>query len=151
MRFSVSVSVGALALGVALVLAQTTLAQQTTAPPPASRQQGVAPGAAGFPDTIVRIDVTKIAQGIRVTRIIGKDVENDAGEEIGEVNDLIINPTDKVTYAIIGVGGFLGMGERLIAVPFEALKTKPNDDDLIFAGATKERIRQLPEFRHSDR
>jgi sporulation protein YlmC with PRC-barrel domain len=109
------------------------------------------PGAAGFPDTIVRIDVTKIAQGIRVSRIIGKDVENDAGEEIGEINDLIINPTDKVTYAIIGVGGFLGMGERLIAVPFEALKTKPNDEDLIFAGATKERIRQLPEFRHSNR
>ena len=151
MRFSLSISVGALSLGMALMLAQTAPAQQTTTPPPAPRQQGVAPGAAGFPDTIVRIDVTKITQGIRVTRIIGKDVENDAGEEIGEINDLIINPTDKVTYAIIGVGGFLGMGERLIAVPFEALKTKPNDDDLIFAGATKERIRQLPEFRHSDR
>ena len=119
------------------------------APGAGSTTAGSASGT--FPDAIIRVDVIKVAQGYRASKLMGKDVENETGEDIGDINDLIINPADKITYAIIGVGGFLGIGERLVAVPFDALKPKQNSDNLILAGANKDRVRQLPEFKYRDR
>ncbi|RQW77241.1 MAG: PRC-barrel domain containing protein, partial [Geobacter sp.] len=49
--------------------------------------------------------------------IIGKAVTNEANEKIGKVEDIIVTPEDSVSKAIIGVGGFLGMGEHRVAVP----------------------------------
>ena len=129
----------------ALLSAGPALAQTGSSSPPA------AGAAAGTPVAIVQVDVTKVAQGVRLSRIIDEDVENEAGEEIGEVDDLIFVPAEGKLYAVIGVGGFLGMGERKVAVPYDALKPKPNDDDLILAGATKDQLKQMPEFKYRER
>ena len=55
-----------------------------------------------------------------------------------------MDKVDKVTYAIVAVGGFLGMGERLVAVPFGALKPQQNSYDLILAGANKDACGNCP-------
>ena len=52
----------------------------------------------------------------------GLKVYNDANENIGSINDLLMDKTGAVKIAVIGVGGFLGMGEHLVAVPYEKLK-----------------------------
>ena len=124
----------ALALGVAL--AAFTV--------PAARAQVL-------PETIVTVNVVGVAQGYRASKLIGEDVENSAGEKIGKVDDLLVGRNDRVLYAIISVGGFLGIGNRLVAVPFQALQPKPNDDDLILPNATKDELKRLPEFKYASR
>jgi PRC-barrel domain protein len=52
----------------------------------------------------------------------GIKVYNDANENIGSINDLLMDKSGNVKIAVIGVGGFLGLGEHLVAVPYEKLK-----------------------------
>jgi hypothetical protein len=58
----------------------------------------------------------------RASKMAGVKVYNDANENIGSINDLLMDKTGAVKIAVIGVGGFLGMGEHLVAVPYEKLK-----------------------------
>jgi sporulation protein YlmC with PRC-barrel domain len=58
----------------------------------------------------------------RASKMAGVKVYNDANENIGSINDLLMEKGGTVKIAVIGVGGFLGMGEHLVAVPYEKLK-----------------------------
>lgn len=58
----------------------------------------------------------------RASKMAGVKVYNDANENIGSVNDLLMDKSGNVKIAVIGVGGFLGMGEHLVAVPYDKLK-----------------------------
>ncbi|MET4800063.1 PRC-barrel domain-containing protein [Bradyrhizobium sp. LB11.1] len=58
----------------------------------------------------------------RASKMAGLKIYNDANENIGSINDLLMDKSGAVKIAVIGVGGFLGMGEHLVAVPFEKLK-----------------------------
>ncbi len=77
--------------------------------------------------------------------LLGEAVYNDAGEKIGTIEDLIITPDNRASYAIIGVGGFLGLGQREVAIPMNQL-TKPNHGKLVLTGATKDALKTMPEF-----
>ena len=77
-------------------------------------------------------------------QILGETVYNDADEKIGTIEDLIIAPDSRVSYAIVGVGGFLGLGRHDVAIPISQLK-KPNGK-LVLAGATKDTLKAMPEF-----
>src|SRR5450631_2166949 len=58
----------------------------------------------------------------RSSKLIGVDVYNDANEKIGAIEELIVDKSSKVENVILGVGGFLGMGEHYVAVPMDKLK-----------------------------
>ena len=58
----------------------------------------------------------------RASKLAGVNVYNDANEKIGDINDVILDKSGKAEKVILGVGGFLGMGEHYVAVPFEKLK-----------------------------
>ncbi|WP_426408740.1 PRC-barrel domain-containing protein [Bradyrhizobium ganzhouense] len=58
----------------------------------------------------------------RASKMAGLKIYNDANENIGSINDLLMDKSGAVKIAVIGVGGFLGMGEHLVAVPYEKLK-----------------------------
>ncbi len=58
----------------------------------------------------------------RGSKLIGLNVYNDANEKIGDINDIILDKTGKVENVILGVGGFLGMGEHYVAVAYDKLK-----------------------------
>ena len=68
--------------------------------------------------------------------ILDKAVYNSSGDKIGEVEDLIITPEKAVSYAIVGVGGFLGIAQHDVAIPVGQLKLE--GDKLMLPGATKE-------------
>ncbi len=72
--------------------------------------------------SLMRVDVKTLASGFRTTKILGGDVVNEANQKIGEVDDLIVTESERVPFAILSVGGFLGMGERLVAVPFDSIQ-----------------------------
>ena len=58
----------------------------------------------------------------RSSKLIGVDVYNDANEKIGAIEDLIVDKSSRVENVILGVGGFLGMGEHYVAVSMDKLK-----------------------------
>src|SRR4249920_2354102 len=58
----------------------------------------------------------------RASKLAGVNVYNEANEKIGDINDVILDKSGKVANVIIGVGGFLGMGEHDVAVAFDQLK-----------------------------
>jgi sporulation protein YlmC with PRC-barrel domain len=94
---------------------------------------------------VVEVDVKEVAEGFRASQLTGMDVANEAGETIGDIDDLIVSK-DKVTYAIIEVGGFLGIGGHLIAVPFNTLAISDDGEKTVLANASKEEVEAMPEF-----
>lgn len=106
-------------------------------------------GAQGTPQTVelVKVDVQKLAAGYRASKVIGSSVVNDANETIGKIDDLLISSDSKQPYAVLSVGGFLGMGTRLVVVPYETLKF--TDNKVVLPGGTKEGLKMLPEFKYA--
>ena len=80
-------------------------------------------------------------------KIMGKAVYNDKNEKIGTVDDLIITPDKSVSYAIIGAGGFLGMGKHDVAVPVGQFKE--DKGRIVLAGATKDALKAMPKFEYA--
>jgi sporulation protein YlmC with PRC-barrel domain len=76
------------------------------------------------------------------------DRSGDAAQSIGEINDLIVEGDSKVSAAIIGVGGFLGVGEKDVAVSFDALEITTDDggDRYVILQTTKEQLEAAPDF-----
>jgi hypothetical protein len=99
------------------------------------------------PQTIHRVDVTTLADGYRSSKLIGAGVTNDQQETIGKIDDLLVGRGDKVLYAVISVGGFLGVGSKLVAVPYDSLSI--GKSSLVLPGGTKEQLKALPEFKYA--
>lgn len=95
---------------------------------------------------VLKTDVVRVATGFRASKIIGESVVNDANETVGKVDDIIV-ADGKAPFLILSVGGFLGMGNKLVAVPHEALKV--HDKKLVLPGATKDTLKDLPEFKYA--
>ncbi len=106
--------------------------------------------AQGTPQTVellVKVDVQKLAAGYRASKTIGSAVVNDANETIGKIDDLLVSLDGKQPYAVLSIGGFLGMGTHLVVVPYDSLKFA--DNKVILPGGTKEGLRRLPEFKYA--
>ena len=112
--------------------------------------------AAGAADSVAQtagvsvstVELRDIAAGWSAKKqILGKGVYNDAGDKVGEINDLIVTPNKALSYAIVGVGGFLGVGEHEIAVPVG--KFKQEKDKIVLHGATKEALKAAPKFEYA--
>ena len=58
----------------------------------------------------------------RASKLVGVDVYNEANEKIGDINEIILDKSGKAANVILGVGGFLGMGEHYVAVAYDKLK-----------------------------
>jgi sporulation protein YlmC with PRC-barrel domain len=58
----------------------------------------------------------------RTSKVVGLNVYNEANESLGSINDLLTDKEGNIKAVVIGVGGFLGVGERLIAVPYDKIK-----------------------------
>ena len=93
-------------------------------------------------------ELVVLAKGWSATKqIIGKDVYNDKNEKVGVVNDLIIAPDKAVSYAIIGAGGFLGMGKHDVAIRVNSFKLA--EGKITLPGATKEALKAMPAFEYA--
>ncbi len=106
-------------------------------------------GAQGTPQTVelVKVDVQKLAAGYRASKVIGSSVVNDANETIGKIDDLLVSLDGKQPYAVLSIGGFLGLGTRLVVVPYDTLKFTGNK--VMLPGGTKEGLKTLPEFKYA--
>jgi hypothetical protein len=111
----------------------------------------LASGGAGaqVPQTVeyAKVDVQKLSAGYRASKVIGSNVVNDTNETIGEIDDLLVSPDGKEPYAVLSIGGFLGMGTHLVVVPYDTLKFA--DKKAVLPGGTKEGLKMLPEFKYA--
>lgn len=105
--------------------------------------------AQGAPQTVdlAKVDVETLAAGYRASKIIGSNVVNEANETIGEVDDVLVSSDGKKPFAVLSIGGFLGMGTRLVVVPYETLKF--GDKKVTLLGGTKDGLKMLPEFKYA--
>ena len=115
----------------------------------------------------------------RASKIVGLSVYNDNNESVGSINDLLTDRSGNIKAVVLGVGGFLGVGEHLVAVPFDKIKfanepvaytgtagtsssktttgststgsSKPNPwyPDHAVFNATKDELKAMPEFIYS--
>lgn len=121
---------------------------QNTAETPATtptEDTAQAPAAAGDEYLTAQSD-----QQISANTYIGQSVYNSADESIGKISDLIMEKSGGIDAAVIGVGGFLGIGEKWVAVPFEKISITqvPDSDDVkLTTTETAESLQAAPEFK----
>ncbi|WP_426437399.1 PRC-barrel domain-containing protein [Bradyrhizobium genosp. P] len=118
-------------LSLAVMLAFTTS--------PALPQAGV---------TLLQVDLSVVGQGYRMSKLLGSGVVNDKSEKIGTLDD-VISDKKQLNFAILQVGGFLGLGGRLVAVPYDSLVIDDKGQKVTLPGASKEALKNLTEFHYT--
>ena len=85
----------------------------------------------------------------RASKLIDTKVTNAAGETVGDINDVLIDKDGKVAAVVLGVGGFLGVGERHAAVTFRSLQLTrdANGNPLVRVDVTKDQLKSQPEWK----
>src|SRR5215212_8528432 len=111
------------ALIAAPALAQTTPPAGTSAPASGTNQPAVTTTApASGPMTTGNWMTQEQPGQWRASKLEGLDVYNQNDEKIGDISELIVDSSGKIQAVVLGVGGFLGMGERDVAIPFDQIK-----------------------------
>jgi sporulation protein YlmC with PRC-barrel domain len=95
--------------------------------------------------TATNIDGSK---AILASNFIGSTIYSSANENVGDINDLVFDADSKVNAVVIGVGGFLGMGEKDVAVPLEKITMTKDENGVnrFVISATREQLEAAPAF-----
>ena len=135
-----------------LGLGLTQIAGGQAAPGPAAPNEAASkaapPPVAGKATIGVTVAETQlVATGYRASRLLHQDVYNDKGEKVGKVDDLVISTDGKLSTAIVNVGGFLGVGKHLVAIPVrEFAHIAPK---AVLPKASKDELKALPKFEYT--
>ncbi|MFM9940770.1 MAG: PRC-barrel domain-containing protein [Hyphomicrobiaceae bacterium] len=98
--------------------------------------------------------VTEQPANERLARVfLGADVQNAAGERVGDINDFLFDATGRITTVVLGVGGFLGMGEKTVGIPFNACTYGVDKDGarIIAIELGKNALMQAPAFHATEK
>ncbi len=86
----------------------------------------------------------------RISKVIGMTVKNDAGKELGSINDVVVDmESGKIRYLAVSYGGWLGLGDKLFAVPLSAFKCSynaENDEHLLVLNVPESKLKNAPGF-----
>lgn len=118
----------------------------TQMPGSPNAQRSATPNVAAQPYGLRSVDSRMLGDGHRSSKFVGSTVVNEDNDTIGTVDDLIVMSNDKAPYAVISVGGFLGMGARYVVVPYSALQV--SDKQVVLRGATKDSLKALDEYKY---
>jgi sporulation protein YlmC with PRC-barrel domain len=139
-----------------LVLAQTSPAPAPTTPeaPPAAKPTEPPAAKTTEPSAAKTTGAQQLwysrqVDEMRASKLIGTTVVNAANETVGDVNEIVLTKDGKVAAIILGVGGFLGMGEREVAINFNSVRMNrdKNDNTVLTVNATKESLKDAPAWR----
>ena len=97
---------------------------------------------------VAATEVQAVATGWSLKKsVLGKSVYNEEGKAVGKIDDVIVAPDKAVSYAIIGAGGFLGLGKHDVAIPVNQFRVENNK--ITLPGATKDALKALPKFEYA--
>jgi len=86
---------------------------------------------------------------LSTSAVLGDSVVNRAGENLGKIEEIMLDlEKGRVAYAVLSLGRFLGMGEKMFAIPFEALKLDASREHFTL-DVNKEKLRNAPSFDKS--
>jgi sporulation protein YlmC with PRC-barrel domain len=98
---------------------------------------------------LIKVDLSVVAQGYRISKLIGSSVINDKNERIGTIDDIIADKDKKqLSFAVLQVGGFLGVGGHLVVVPYDSLVIDDNGRKITLPGATKDELKKLTGYNY---
>jgi sporulation protein YlmC with PRC-barrel domain len=97
----------------------------------------------------VTTPTTTMSGSVNAERMIGRTVVNASNEKVGEIDSVLIDSDGRARYVVVGVGGFLGVGERDVAIRWDALSFANNNEKVI-VNATKDQLSALPAHRFPD-
>lgn len=80
-------------------------------------------------------------------KLIGTNIKNGAGDTIGEVKSVVVSSTGKISDVIVSVGGFLGVGDREVALSWNDL-TVMDEGRKVTSNMTKDQLKALPEYKY---
>jgi sporulation protein YlmC with PRC-barrel domain len=88
------------------------------------------------------------ANDYRSSKLVGQSVYNSGGEKIGSISDLLVSSSGELSQAVIGVGGFLGLGEKNVAIDYKSLKISRDEkgDVRVVLDTTKDALSVAPSF-----
>jgi sporulation protein YlmC with PRC-barrel domain len=110
------------------------------------------PEAAATGNLIVPADRFQNAKVMAASDFIGKRVYTQNGDDIGEVTDLIVTDNGAVQAVILGVGGFLGIGEKDVAVTMQSIRMQPEGESTrLVVDASKEQLTNAPDYDRAKR
>jgi len=96
-------------------------------------------------DHVTTNDQMKLRHWRKASGLLGMEVRNHENQKLGEIKDLVMDSPGRVSYAVLAVGGFLGIGEKLIALPPNTLHVA-EDGDYLVLNADKAKIQAAPGF-----
>ena len=136
--------VAATTLSLMFACAPMALAQQSSMPGPNPSPLAVNPVPGAAPQWY-----TQHGDEMRASKLLGTTVVNDANESIGKISEVILGKDGKVAAVVIGVGGFLGIGEHDVAVNFDSLRIAQdgNHKTVVSLNATKDSLKAAPEWQ----
>jgi sporulation protein YlmC with PRC-barrel domain len=167
MKFKTAASIAALAIASALGLPDAAQAEFPTQPqqratPPEAQSQGSQPDQKAPPAQAhdqggqKEQKQTAAIPARQPNMVLGSSLLNTSvygpdDSTIGEVEDILIKSDGKIEGLVIGVGGFLGIGEKNVALPMDRFKVMPQADGQarITVSATEDELRNAPEFNRS--
>jgi len=83
---------------------------------------------------------------IKTSKIIGSNVVNARGDSLGNIREIVMDPyTGRAAYSVVALGGFLGMGEKLFAIPLSAFAYNVTKNEYVL-NVSKERLEAAPGF-----
>jgi hypothetical protein len=105
--------------------------------------------AQGTPQTVqlVKVDIVKVSTGYRASKVLGASVVNEAGDTVGKIDEIIVGSDGKAPFVVLSVGGFLGVGDKLVVLPYEQMRT--DGKKIMLPGATKDSLKALPDFKYA--
>ena len=96
---------------------------------------------------LVKVDLSVVAKGYRMSKLIGISVSNEKNEKIGTLDDVVADKK-QLNFAVLQVGGFLGLGGRLVVVPYESLVIDDVGKTITLPGASKDALKNLSEYNY---
>ena len=127
---------------VSILFALMTTVASAQAPQQAAPRQNAGPPA--------QIHASLPADSATVTHWYKQNVYDPADDKIGEIMDVLIDRDGKISALIVGVGGFLGMGEKDVAVPFNSVRTTTKDNNkwYLVMNSTKDALKSAKGFKY---
>ncbi len=92
---------------------------------------------------------TQMPSQVDAQKLIGRNIQNTQNETIGEIESIMMSPTGKADAVVVGVGGFLGMGKKDVAIKWDQLTIAENGEK-VTVPMTKEQLKALPEYTYKD-
>jgi sporulation protein YlmC with PRC-barrel domain len=136
----------------ALFAADLARGQAASAPAASAKSASAAASAPAVPvaaRAVIGVTIAEtqlLATGYRASKLLHQDVYNDKGEKIGKVDDLVLSPDGTLSTAVVNVGGFLGLGKHLVAIPVRQFAhIAPR---AVLPNASKEELKALPKFEY---